>query len=96
MINCNSLDEVRAGIDAIDRVMVLLIAERGCYVKQAAQFKKDAEEVSAPSRVTQVLEKVAGYAAAMGADPIVVESTYRSMIGAFIEAERIEFEKLQK
>ena len=38
--NCSSLGEVRANIDRIDRQIVVLLAERGCYVKQTVQFKK--------------------------------------------------------
>jgi len=85
---CLSLDDVRSRIDAIDRRLVALIAERGAYVAQAAAFKRSDAEVAAPDRVAQVLARVDALAAELGADPRVVEATWRSMIGAFIEAER--------
>ncbi|WP_211371060.1 chorismate mutase [Dechloromonas hortensis] len=87
---CTSLDEVRSNIDRIDRQLVALIAERGAFVRQAAAFKKTAAEVPAPQRVAQVLAHVRALAGESGADPAVVEATWRAMIGAFIEAERVE------
>ena len=87
---CTSLDDVRSNIDRIDRQLVALIAERGAFVRQAAAFKKTAAEVPAPQRVAQVLAHVRALAGESGADPAVVEATWRAMIGAFIEAERVE------
>lgn len=84
---CKSLEEVRTRIDAIDRELVVLIARRGALVAQAAGFKKTAAEVPAPQRVEQVIAKVLAQADAAGADPSVVEATWRAMIAAFIEAE---------
>lgn len=91
---CTSLDDVRSNIDRIDRQLVALIAERGAFVRQAAAFKKTAAEVPAPQRVAQVLAHVRALAGESGADPAVVEATWRAMIGAFIEAERVEQARL--
>lgn len=84
-----SLAEVRDNIDRLDRQLVALIAERGAYVRQAAGFKKSAEEVPAPQRVAQVMAKVDALAVELGADPAVVDATWRAMIAAFIDAERL-------
>ena len=86
---CASLAEVRQNIDLVDRQLVALIAERGAYVRQAAGFKKVADEVPAPQRVAQVLVKVNLLAAEMGADPAVIAATWRAMIAAFIDTERL-------
>lgn len=83
-----SLADVRLRIDAIDRQLVTLIAERGAYVAQAASFKRSDAEVAAPDRVAQVLARVNGLATELGADQQVVAATWRAMIGAFIEFER--------
>ncbi len=85
--NCNSLNEVRDNIDKIDRKIVELLAQRGAFVTQAASFKKTTDEVKAPNRVEQVIAKVTALAHEQGANPVVVESVYRAMISAFIEAE---------
>ena len=42
-MQCKSLEEVRAKIDKIDNEIIKLIAERGIYVVQASNFKKDEE-----------------------------------------------------
>ncbi|MBS1159282.1 MAG: Chorismate mutase [Proteobacteria bacterium] len=85
---CSSLDEVRLHIDRLDRQLVALIAERGAYVSQAAGFKQTLGEVAAPRRVAQVIDKVRALALEVGAEPAVVEATWRAMINAFIEIER--------
>ena len=84
---CNSLEEVRAEIDALDRQIVTLLAQRGGYVRQAARFKTSAADVRAPKRVEQVIIKVTDLADELGASPIIVEGVYRAMIAGFIDAE---------
>ena len=91
---CESLDEVRIRIDQADRQLVALLAERAQYVHQAAHFKRDAQEVQAPQRVQQVLERALAQAREVGAPIAVVEATYRAMIAAFIEDESRHFEQL--
>lgn len=88
---CNSLEEVRAEIDALDRQIVALLARRGGYVKQAARFKSSAEGVRAPRRVEQVIIKVTDLADELGASPVIVERVYRAMLAGFIDAELAEF-----
>ena len=90
---CTGISDVRRNIDLLDRELVTLIAKRGAYVKQAAQFKTNTAEVEAPKRVEQVIQKVTDIAHANGANVSVVEAVWRAMIGAFIEAEKEEFAK---
>ena len=84
---CDSLAEVRFHIDRIDREIVALLAERGRYVLDAARFKTSEEAVRASDRVEQVIAKVRANAERYGADPAIVETVYRSMIGSFVNAE---------
>jgi isochorismate pyruvate lyase len=92
---CESIDDVRGNIDRIDRQVVLLIAERGAYVKQAARFKKSPDDVKAPQRVEQVITKVKALAAECGGAPGVIEQVYRAMISAFIDSELEEHAQLK-
>lgn len=89
---CASLDEVRHHIDRIDRQLVALIAERGGYVAQAAGFKRSADEVAAPQRVAQVLDKVRALAQQQGASPEVVTAVWQAMIEAFIREEHAQWQ----
>lgn len=95
-IICRSLNEVRENIDKIDREIVTLLAKRGAFVAKAASFKKTTDDVKAPNRVEQVISKVISLAHEQGANPEVVESVYRSMISAFIEAELKEHSRLNE
>lgn len=88
-----SLDEVREEIDGIDREIVRLLAARSRYVELAARFKQTIEDVAAPRRVEQVIARVRRLAAEHELDPGIVERVYRTMIAAFIDHERTEFNR---
>ena len=92
IVECNSIEEVRSNID---RQIVMLLAERGSYVKHAARFKKTAADVPAPQRVEQVISKVAALSVELGANPTITEQVYRAMISGFIDAEMAEHATLQ-
>lgn len=96
IITCTSLEQVRSNIDHLDRQLLALIAARGAYVAQAAQFKRNLAEVAAPQRVEQVVAALKRLAPDYGADPAVVEATWRAMIGAFITAETEAHSALQQ
>lgn len=93
-VPCTSLDEVRQGIDEIDRNLVSLLAKRGRLVTQAAAFKKTTGDVRTPARVEQVIRKVREMADETGASAEVVEQVYRAMISAFITEELATHAKL--
>lgn len=82
-----SLDDIRTTIDALDRRIVGLIAERQQWVVAAGALKKDEHGVRDPARVEAVVAKVRGLAEAEGASPDVVERAYRALIAAFIDLE---------
>ncbi|MDE5556634.1 MAG: chorismate mutase [Ruminococcus sp.] len=90
---CNSLEEVRENIDRIDNEIIRLIAERGTYVIQASQFKKDEDSVKDTSRVEKVIAKVREKAEEYGADSDMIEALYREMISRFVNMEMSEFQK---
>ena len=92
---CKNIREVRNNINNIDEQIVKLIALRGSFVKQAAKFKKDSDDVKAPKRVEEVINKVKDLAKSTSANEEVLENVYRTMINSFIKAEMKEFEKLK-
>ncbi len=79
--SCESLEEVRAEIDRLDRAIVALVAERSFYVRQAARFKKTVDDVQAPQRVEQVIARVRVMATECGGDAGIVERVYRDDCG---------------
>ncbi|MGV2895985.1 chorismate mutase [Achromobacter sp. AGC78] len=96
---CANLAEVRANIDRLDDEIVRLIAERALYVKDAARFKRDAYQVSAPARQAQVFDKARALATRHNRGfanlEAVVDATYRAMVAAFIADEQTYFDNMK-
>jgi isochorismate pyruvate lyase len=90
---CNSMDEVRAEIDRIDRQLVDLIGERFTYVDRAWQLKQAPSEARVPWRIQQVIDKVRARAVQNNLPPELIEALWRQMIGWFIQYEE---EKLRE
>ncbi|MEB3366349.1 chorismate mutase [Saccharopolyspora mangrovi] len=84
----DSLEQVRADIDEVDRKLVDLLAARGRCVQRAATFKRNEAEVRGPQpRIDHIITRARAAAVETGANPDVVEATFRAMIKAFIDAE---------
>ncbi|MCP9623061.1 chorismate mutase [Nocardia otitidiscaviarum] len=94
MSDFESLDQVRARIDALDGELVGLLAERQRLVRAAARFKTDEQAVRAPDRVERVVGLARERARAGGLAPEVAEAVWRAMIGAFIELELGEYAEI--
>ncbi len=84
---CESLEQAREKIDAIDTALIEMIAIRQFYVDQAVRFKKSIQDVQSPERVEQIIQKVRAQAVELGIDPDLVEQLYRAMIQQFIQRE---------
>jgi isochorismate pyruvate lyase len=91
----DNLAGVRREIDRIDDAIVRLMAERAMYVKDAARFKRDAFQVSAPARQAQVFAHVRELAERHNAGfdglPDVVEAAYRALVAGYIACEQNYF-----
>jgi isochorismate pyruvate lyase len=53
---CESIEDVRLGIDALDREIIALLGRRARYVEAAARFKTGESGVRAPERQKVMLE----------------------------------------
>ncbi len=90
---------IRREIDRIDEAIVTLLAERAMYVKDAARFKRDAFQVSAPARQAQVFAHVRELAqlhqpafnGGFAGLPDVVEAAYRALVAGYIAQEQTYF-----
>lgn len=89
--NCNSLEEVRQEIDKLDEQIVELIAARNAYIHQAAKFKHTVEEVKAPERIDDVINRVRHKAITLGVSPNLLTKLYEIMINEMVESEIAEF-----
>ena len=79
-IDCASMAEVRQGFDALDRALVILLAERQGYMDAAARIKPDRAAVRDVARVEDVVAKVKAAARAAGLSEAIAEPVWRTLI----------------
>ena len=94
--HCHDMQDVRRHIDAIDAVLVPLLAQRQGYVAQAARIKGQLADVVDEERIEFIIARVRDLAKAQGLEPDIAERTWRSMISAYIDFEHREFKTLRK
>ena len=92
---CETMAEVRAGVDALDRALVALVAERQRYMAAAARIKPDREAVRDEARIDDVLRKVGAAAAEAGLDPMIAGPVWRMLVDRCIAWEFGEFDRLR-
>ena len=93
---CNTLEQARIEIDAVDREIVELIAKRNEYIKQIAHFKTNVDEVKAEERIADVIANVRAQAISLDLSPNLVNDLYVRMIDEMVESEISEFKNAQR
>jgi isochorismate pyruvate lyase len=94
--HCRDMGEVRVEIDALDREIVALLADRLHFIDEAARIKQDRATVRDEARIADVLMKVTAEAQRLGADPEVVAKAYRALVEASIVHEFEKFDRLRR
>lgn len=84
---CNTMAEVRAGVDDVDRRIVALIARRFGYMDAAARIKPNRDAVRDEWRKADVLAKVDAAAASAGLDQRLLARLYEELIEVSIAYE---------
>lgn len=87
---CETIEEVRAEIDRIDRLIVEALAERRQYVQAVMRFKHTEGDVRAPARQAQVIAMRRQWAEALDLSPELVENIFRTLIDHFVAEEMAE------
>ena len=85
--NCNSMQEVRAGVDAIDRALVELLVTRQGFMDAAARIKPDRAVVLDKARIEDVITKVKVAARAAGLSEAIAEPVWRTLVDRCIAYE---------
>jgi isochorismate pyruvate lyase len=93
--DCQTMTEVRAGIDAIDRQMVSLIARRFRFMDAAARIKPDRGVVRDEERKAEVLANVDRAAEQAGVDRALMAGIYEELIERSIAHEFVEFDRIR-
>ncbi len=84
---CASMAEVRQGVDALDRAIVTLLAERQRYMDAAARIKPSRDVVHDDARIEDVVAKVLASARQAGLSPDIAEPVWRTLIDRCIAHE---------
>ena len=84
---CLTMAEVRHGVDALDRALVQLLAERQRYMDAAARIKPDRSVVHDDARIEDVVQKVLAAAASADLSPAIAEPVWRTLIDRCIAHE---------
>jgi isochorismate pyruvate lyase len=87
--------EVRQGVDAIDRRLVELIAERQGYMDAAARIKPDRGIVHDRARIEDVVAKVKAAAREAGLSEAIAEPVWRTLIDRCIAYEFGAWDRLR-
>ena len=84
---CQTMAEVRVGVDALDQALVTLLAERQRYMDAAARIKGDRHAVHDAARIEDVVAKVKVSARAAGLSEEIAEPVWRTLIDRCIAHE---------
>jgi len=84
---CTTMAEVRQGVDALDRALVILLAERQRYMDAAARIKPSRNVVHDDARIEDVVTKVLAAAKTAGLSPDIAEPVWRTLIARCIAHE---------
>ncbi len=82
-----NIEETRAAIDQIDAEIIRLLGNRAGFVRQIVKFKQNAQEVRAPNRYAQVMQRRRELAEEAGLNPDVIERMYKLLVDNFIKEE---------
>lgn len=90
---CASMAQVRQGVDALDRALVRLLAERQRYMDAAARIKPDRSVVHDDARIEDVVTKVLEASGPAGLSPAIAEPVWRTLIDRCIAHEFETFDR---
>jgi isochorismate pyruvate lyase len=94
--DCTTMAEVRKGVDALDRLLVSVLAERQRYMDAAARIKADRQAVRDTARTEDVVVKVKAAARDAGLSEAIAEPVWRTLIERCIAHEYEAWDALRQ
>jgi isochorismate pyruvate lyase len=91
--DCTTMTEVRAGVDALDRELVALLARRFAYMDAAARIKPERGHVRDEARKTQVIANARAAAASLDLPGDVIADLWEQLVEASIAYELASFDR---
>ncbi|WP_300532182.1 chorismate mutase [Maricaulis sp.] len=90
---CETMAQVREGVDALDRELVALIAVRARYMEAAARIKPSRDVVRDEWRINDVISKVTAEAEKAGLSTSIAEPVWRELVERSIAYEFTVWDK---
>jgi isochorismate pyruvate lyase len=85
--HCQTMREVRAGVDAVDAALVELLSRRFGYMRAAARIKTERTAVRDEGRKAEVIANVAALAATHGLPPSRLAAIWETLVEQSIDYE---------
>lgn len=92
---CETMTEVRAGVDAVDRALMELIDRRFGYMRAAARIKPDRSTVRDEARKAAVIAAARADAAARALPADAVAAIWERLVETSIAYELVEWDRLR-
>jgi isochorismate pyruvate lyase len=92
---CNSMADVRHGIDRLDEQIVALLSERFRYMDAAARIKQERGAVRDEARKAEVIGNAKRHALEAGIPVKVIEEIYERLVEGSIAYEFDRFDELR-
>ena len=93
---CETMVDVRAGVDEVDRELVALLVRRFGYMDAAARIKSDRGAVRDEARKAEVLDNVAREAEAAGLPSDRLRAVWNELVEQSIAYEAIKWDALRR
>ncbi|MBB4641093.1 chorismate mutase [Rhizorhapis suberifaciens] len=90
---CRTMTEVRAGVDALDRELLVLLARRFGYMRAAARIKPDRSMVRDEDRKAEVIANARVEAVRLGVPETLVAELWERLVEVSIAYELEAFDR---
>lgn len=94
--HCETMIEVRAGVDQVDRELVALLVRRFGYMDAAARIKADRSTVRDEARKAQVIDNVAREAESAGLEPARLRAVWDELVEQSIAYEATQWDRIRR
>ncbi len=92
---CETMGEVREGVDATDRELVALLDRRFGYMRAAARIKQTRETVRDEARKASVINAAVAEAEARGIPGDVIADIWERLVEGSIAYEFVEWDRVR-
>ena len=93
--DCRTMNEVRGGVDAVDRDLIALLARRFDYMRAAARIKTTREAVRDEARKAAVIAAARTEARRHRLPDTAIAEIWERLVEASIEFELAEWDRLR-